>query len=732
MRFLLVLAMLFTPLFCGAQVKIEKPTSKQATSFAIVIDDVTMSKTSKAVYDYRDALERDGLSVYIVSGKFARPEEVKDQLIAINAHKPALEGVVFIGDIPVVLVRNGQHMTTAFKMDEDGFPWDQSSVTSDRFYDDLHLTFTFIKQDANNPRHFYYKLNDDSPQDLKPTFYSGRIMYPAELGGDKYAEIEKYLKKVVRERAANDMLDHLVVYNGNGYNSDCLTAWIDGKYAVNEHFPFTIKDSKSQKHLNFRMGTPNMKFYIFDELQRPEVDVFLFNEHGSPDKQHIDGGEPVSTVEARLEWIKSYVFSFLDRENRKKDADFEGAKAYFKELYGLDDSFFADFGTKERKTRDSLNYMNTNINLPDLPNVNIQPRFVMFNACYNGSFNRDGNIAGYYIFNQGRTVATQGNTVNVLQDRWTYEMLGMISHGVRIGQYNRQIATLEGHIIGDPAFRFASVWKNNISAEIVSEAGNTKLWEQYLHSEYADVRSIALRMLADNDNNMTLSPFLLQTMKECKFATTRMECLKLLGRYRNADFIEAIKLGLNDSYELTRRNAANYAWKSGDPTLLIPVMDAFINNQESQRVNYTLRTVLDLNPSDKVAAAVKSVVNSSSHVEKEKEINSMMEFVESQKERKEENLKVMMDSKKDLKVRISTIRLVRNSTYHEYIPQFLQLIANQKEDLSVRLNMAEALGWFNCSYRRGEIITGCKAILADKATPAELKKELTQTILRVQ
>lgn len=38
-----------------------------------------------------------------------------------------------IGDVPVALVRNAQHMTTAFKMNEKAFPWDQSSVPTDRF-----------------------------------------------------------------------------------------------------------------------------------------------------------------------------------------------------------------------------------------------------------------------------------------------------------------------------------------------------------------------------------------------------------------------------------------------------------------------------------------------------------------------------------------------------------------------------------------------------------------------
>lgn len=55
----------------------------------------------------------------------------------------------------------------------------------------------------------------------------------------------------------------------------------------------------------------------------------------------------------------------------------------------------------------------------------------------------------------GKTIVAQGNSRNVLQDRWTIEMIGLLSQGIRVGQWNRLIATLEGHIIGDPTFRFS-------------------------------------------------------------------------------------------------------------------------------------------------------------------------------------------------------------------------------------------------------------------------------------
>ena len=62
-------------------------------------------------------------------------------------------------------------------------------VPTDRFYDDLNLKFEFIRQDSVNHQHFYYKLTEDSPQRLNPTFYSARIKYPEKKEGDKYAAI---------------------------------------------------------------------------------------------------------------------------------------------------------------------------------------------------------------------------------------------------------------------------------------------------------------------------------------------------------------------------------------------------------------------------------------------------------------------------------------------------------------------------------------------------------------
>lgn len=438
-RYLLAIVLLL-PFILQAKVAVEKPRSKQPTAFAIVVDQATYDKTAPQIHAYRDVLEADGLSTYILRDNWQTPEQVREQLIALmrkTAKRSPLEGVVFVGDIPIAMVRNAQHLTTAFKMDEDNFPMIQSSVPSDRYYDCPDLQFELIARDTTDRLLSYFNLACDSPQRLDPAFYSGRIRYPEQLGGDKYEGIARYLEKVVAERGKVDQLDNLVTYAGDGYNSDCLVCWMDERVAIDENFPLTdTRKAGNLRQLNFRMDD-YMKYRVFDELVRPEVDAMFFNEHGSPDKQHVGSytTEPDS-FDGQYSQLKAEVMIALYMERRKGDkADVEGAKQYFKEKYHLTDAFFE---TKKTEADDDTKAKGdqTIVSLEDLETLAAQPRFVMLNACYNGSFHKPGYITGYYIFGPGRTVATQGNTVNVLQDRWTYELVGLLSHGVRVGQYN--------------------------------------------------------------------------------------------------------------------------------------------------------------------------------------------------------------------------------------------------------------------------------------------------------
>ena len=720
MKIILFLSLLIWVIPGFGKVKIQKPRSQHVTAFAIIVDEMTLEKTGGAVEAYRDALEADGLSTYIVSGNWKNPDEVKAEIIKLNKRKPVLEGVVFIGDIPVALIRNAQHMTTAFKMNEDEFPFPESSVPSDRFYDDLHLTFDFICQDSVNTSHFYYKLREDSPQQLRPTFYSGRIKYPEARGGDKYEAIAKYLAKAVREKKRANLLDCFVSFTGSGYNSECLLAWMDERLALTENFPLAWKNSRTAKFLNFRMED-YMKYRLFDELQRDEMDVMLFHEHGAPDRQYICDGPAPAGLQGYMNYIKSSIYSFVKREIERKKGTPEEIMAYFTKEYALGSDFFKDFSMEKIAEQNSLERLKTGIVLEDLKELKTNPRFVMFDACYNGSFHEDGYIAGYYIFNDGNTVVTQGNSRNVLQDRWTIEMIGLLSQGVRVGQWNRQIATLEGHIIGDPTFHFTPFAPNTLGMDMVTHKNDREVWEKYLDSPYADVQSLALRMLVENDADKTMSPRLLTVFQSSSFNSVRMEALKLLSRYANEDFVEAIRLGLYDAYEL--RNAAIYAGKCGDPRLAEAVVDVLLNQPESQRVNYILQGALMLLP-EKQGAGV--------YFAKEENTSQLMQQLNKDVADNVQTLAMLQDARSPQKKQISVIRYVRNYPRHANIDAYLSIIENASQAEEVRVNMAEALGWFNYSYRKNEIRQALENMLKRDQMPGKVKLEVEQTINRLK
>ena len=715
----------------AAKISIERPAQKSATSFAVVIDAATYEKCHTEVAAYRDALQKDGLAVYTISADWTSPEEIRAELAKLyksNSKKMPLEGCVFIGDVPYVSVQNAQHMTTAFKMNEERFPIDEASVTSDRFYDDLNLSFEFIKRDSVDNLRYYYKLSENSAQHLNPSFYSGRIHYPEQMGGDKYEATAKYLRKVVAERERQEKIDYMVTFAGAAYNSDCLVTWMDERVMLEEIFPqLSRNDHRALKQLNFRMNNYNMTYKLFAELERDEVDIMLFNEHGSPDKQHISGEGQIDSFNARLEALRYTVYSAIRREERKGEkGDVEGAKAYFKERYHLTDKFFEEYYNPTPSTKDP-----DDLNLEDLNSHTLNPRFVVFNACYNGSFHQPGYVAGSYIFGDGRTVVAQGNTVNVLQDRWTYEMFGLLTHGVRVGQYNRMIATLEGHIIGDPAFRFAPTVEGTLAQDMVTKkvvkGKNVAYWTALLDAPNADIQSLALRMLADG--GAISAKELLNKYRTCNYATTRMECLKLIMRNGSCpESIAAVSEALYDSYEVVRRNAATYAWMLGAEELADEVSDVLINYPESQRVGFILNRAMEMLP-EQVAMAAFDKAAAATHYPEKENIEALRKYQLRSQKTKQSEMEDLFNNEEKLAARISAIRGVRNNTYHEYVPQMIALVNDEAQPMELRVAVVEALGWFVASPRKQEIIATCEAL---KSTDKALMAEAQQTINRLK
>lgn len=138
------------------------PSIKTKTTFAIVVDQKSYDEAKSEIDAYRTSIEKEGLGTYLLIDDWKRPEPIREQLVKLHENeKTPLEGCVFIGDIPIPMIRDAHHLSSAFKRSPKA-NWQKSSVPSDRYYDDFGLKFDYIKQDSLIPDYHYMTLRADS------------------------------------------------------------------------------------------------------------------------------------------------------------------------------------------------------------------------------------------------------------------------------------------------------------------------------------------------------------------------------------------------------------------------------------------------------------------------------------------------------------------------------------------------------------------------------------------
>ena len=514
--------------------------------------------------------------------------------------------------------------------------------------------------------------------------------------------------------------------------------YMDEEKAYRENFPLAFQNGTGFKHWNFRMNHA-MRNYLLSELKRDGIDVFMFHEHGAPDQQLVNGNEACQETSSRLASVKREIYSHT-KKRAKKGESLDSLQQMFSVKFGLAAGFWDDYANAEYWKKDSIAHAESYISLPDLENIVSNPTFVMFDACYNGSFQDKDQIAGRYIFNPGSTLVVQGNTRNVLQDRWTIEMIGLLSHGIRVGQYNKLVATLEGHLIGDPTVRFAPISANTVSTDILTKADNRKYWNRLTKSKYPDIQSLALRMLADCDFGLsegnekakaTTSAMLLSTFRTSPFNTVRMEALKMLSRYGGEDFTEAVRLGLNDPYERIARSSADYAGRIGDVSLLPDMVRVLFEDEDRIRIQYQLNTSLFLFPKEKVIDEVRRYLSASNRMDKKAEMEKAVESIADNFAFRDRGDSVIMDAKAKTDKRISAIRFLRNNPRTQSLDTYLTFLNDTSVPQNLRVLMAEALGWFDLSCRKADIRSFIRKMLVE-GQPDELKEELLQTLERLR
>ena len=692
------------------------------SSFAIFVDEKTFGFAEKEILAYREQVESQDLSCYIFTDKYHKPEMLRRQICDLYEKDGKLEGVVLIGDIPIPMLRDAQHLTSAFKIDQSNrYPLWKTSVPSDRFYEDFDLKFEFVKQDTANPLLFYYSLMPDSPQRVEKEIYSGRIFAPVS-DKTKYEAIKHYLTKLVAVKKKRQQLSQALFFTGHGYHSESLSAWEGEALALREQFPQLYLPGNRLFNYNHSMS-PDLKETILRLIDREHLNLTVFHAHGASDKQYLLGNPPTGTINAQIEAVKFFLRSKLRTAKARKKSVAQ-TKLNYMERLGIPLDWFTGAFDDSVMRADSLAAAKMDIYSQDVKNISPLSNMIIFDECFNGAFFRQGYQAGEYLFNEGETVVAIVNSVNVLQDIWADEFLGLIGLGARVGLVHRLNPYLESHILGDPTFQFVNE-KSEETNSLLLKNDNSIDWSGLETLLSAPLRSLAIFELSQSEDKKTIDKFRTIYQTDESFIV-RAEVLRALARTRSSKFEELLLRSINDPFEFIRRKSAVLMGDVGREKFVTPLMIAALSDP-SERVVFSAKTALS-----KIAVGENEVGKYIGELANRFSADAIIKLLKTTsiaraKDVREEYLPKIGDEKLPLRKRISAIRFFRNYRFHAAVPELITLAKSKSIDDNLRKTIIEALGWFVYSYQNKRIIKFCDSVLADKNADGIMQREALKT-----
>lgn len=704
--------------------KYVRPKERQLTrSFAVITDSKTWKQCKSELVAYQQMLNEEQLPTFIIYKDWKRPEEVKKVIQRLYSQQH-LEGVVFVGDIPIAMIRKAQHLTSAFKMNENTFPWNESSVPSDRFYDDLHLMFDYVKQDSIQKNFFYYELAVQSPQTIHCDIYSGRIK-PVDNGVDPYQQIRDYLLKAIEQHRSGNKLDQFFSYTGEGSYSNSLTAWTPEAFTIREQMPGVFDKQGRARFMRYSFYD-YPKETVMNMMKREDLDLAIFHEHGTPDRQYLSASPATEDLNSHIEKLKADKRSYIRRWAKTPEKIAEYIQKQ-REEYGLDASWFEGYDDPKQLEKDSLLDLKTGIVLSDVTKMKPNARMVIFDACYNGDFREKDYIAGRYIFSEGKSVVAFANSVNVLQDKQANEMLGLLGLGARVGQWAQLTNILESHVIGDPTFRFTSNDASLNLSELISRPYNEAEALRNVDSPYADVQNLALHQLYRN-GYASISDLLAKKYRTSPYAVVRYTSLALLTQVNDRNLQEILKESIHDSNEFIRRTTVRFMAYVGLNDYVPLLVKEYAENYFSERERFDIGMKMRVFDEKVVKKAVEDVL-AHSYVTDRKELAEVLLKENEYKTSADEHI---FDKTGKKGYRISYINSLKNENIHASIDGYLKLILDADEEEKVRCALLESLAWFKWSYRRQDIMDACQQLMSNANTPATVRENAERTYFRLK
>ncbi len=716
-------AALLVAIFASVQIFAAAPER----GFAIVIDQRSYAEAGKQVDDYAHEIEKSGLKVYRVIDGTGQPDSLRRVLHALYTQRQTpIEGAVLIGDIPVVMVRDAQHLTSAFKMDQQLYDRWESSVPTDRFYDDFKLAFEPAGRDSIHPGCFYYLLTTESVQQTRPDIYSGRIRPTDCNGTSRYEKLRRYLEKAVDAKRNPEKVEQILFFSGNGFVSESMVARIDEKASLFEHFPWLKKQRNAISYIDHKRDV-HVKPRLINEMQRRDLDYAVLHHHGDWDTEYLNNIPLTSEPAKQVEALKLYMRESM-RHASQHGVPADSVHARMKRKFDLPEEWFEGSEDPASTARDSIFLRELDLYISDFDKYKPECRVVSLDACFNGSFHRDSSIANSYIFSPGHTIAVLANSVNVLQDKWVDRHTGLMGLGMNVGNIIKYAPYLEQNLIGDPTFTFVSA-DEKLNVNGLLRSGRTNWRKQLADERYPALQVLAMEQLFRRGE--LSSRELLDIFRNSDSYQMRMQALINLSECRDDNFIEAVSLGLSDGYEMVERFAANMTAKSGDERLIPAVISVCVRNNTSERIEFSLKGGLSMFEEQKLLDEFERQFPQTNYMDAEEVKGHIRHAISYNANRWISSIRSIMEPETSSKSRMQNIRMLRNYQLHFMVPQLLEY-TRTSDDAQVQIALLEAFGWFTLSARRNEIMDAALEMSRDETLDAGVRNEAIRTYNRLK
>jgi hypothetical protein len=724
MRVMVWLVLLFLAVPLAAEPPVQTTPPAPVSCFAIVADQEIFALAEPALRAWAEAIEGDGLPVRLIPGSFATPEEVRALLHSLHQGEPPLEGAVLVGQIPVPMLRDAQHLTSAFKMNQERYPKRRSSVPSDRFYESFDLQFDHLGTEEEEPWLHYYSLRPDSPQRIEKAIYTARL-FPPTPGPEGLARLKATIERLAAARRARPApLRSALVVGGHGYHSQCLETWTAMQVELREILP-GLQLPGARLACYYHARGLGLKERIVRELQLPGLQLALFHAHGAPDAQYLLGAPSLRTTTSRIEAIHLSLRQRL-RSVRERDKSPAEAQLDLMERFDLPRGWFKNAFDEAVIAADEAAEARKDLSAPEIALLAPTPQVMLLDQCFNGRFIDAPSVAQAYVHASGSVQVVAANTVNVRQDQWAAQFLGLLAHGARVGQYHRLHPYIEYHLIGDPTVRFASETNVDLST-VLYKNPDERVWRAWLGRPEASLRALGVYFLAASPDSEAA---LLEYLASAPSPVVRTEALRGLAGSRSEAFHQGLRIGLADPFEPVRRQSAALMGDVGLDAFALPLLQAALGDP-GRRVAFNASRALDKLRPEAVEAAADEFLARDPLAAADAELRERLDRILQPSSVRSGDIDILENRDEPLKKRIRAARYFRNLRAHDLAGRLLAVALAPDEEPALRITLMEALGWFTLSHRMPEILEGVQRLADDPNAPAAVRAEARRTRVRL-